>query len=388
MKQDTASLERERERMEKQEQEQNRPEVEEQWTEGKNPGSFAGVDIFKHHNDKLSREDILNNKLPSIPVYQKFKTFKAPRVYNPYFVRNKRKVIQSDLLHMLHPQGIKSKNNGYAYILVVQDIFSRKIWTAPLKDKRAESLIPELKTIFNNMKPFKKGAYLVIDRGTEYLNKLVKDLLAKYNLKIVHPSDGHASFVERSILSLQRLLYRQMSQNGQTKRWLEFLPIAENLMNNRYHRIIRMTPNNAEKEKKKSKVNEAMSIYRQKAFNKERKRKKLQPKFNVGDHVRIHKWKNKFGRGYTQSFSTEVFKIIEIQDHLPITMYTISDLSNEKIIGNFYAEEMSKAQGEIFIVEEILEEKIKNKQKWVLVKWEGYPDSENSWIKHDDLISK
>lgn len=69
-------------------------------------------------------------------------------------------------------------------------------------------------------------------------------------------------------------------------------------------------------------------------------------------------------------------------------MYTISDLSNEKIIGNFYAEEMSKAQGDIFIVEEIIEEKIKNKQKWVLVKWEGYPDSENSWIKYNDLIDK
>lgn len=359
--------------------------VQDLWTKGENPGSFAGKNIFKYHNDVKGNK--LENNLASIPVYQKFKTFKAPKVYNPYFVRTKRKVLQSDLLHMLHPSGIKEENDGFAYILVVQDIFSRKIWTAPLKDKKAETLIPELKTILGKMKPFKSGAYLVIDRGTEYLNKLVKELLTNFKLKIVHPSDSHASFVERSILSLQRLLYRQMSQNGQTKRWLDFLPMVENIMNNRYHRIIRTTPNDAEKNHNKIKVNQAMSIYRQKAFDKGFKKKKmLKRAFGIGDSVRIHKWKNKFSRGYNQSYTTEIFKVVKVLDHLPITMYTISDMKGDKIVGNFYPEELSLVKGDIYIVEKILDEKMKSRKKWVLVKWEGYPDSENSWIKKSDLV--
>ena len=251
-------------------------DVQNLWTKGENPASFAGIDTFLKHNKTVKKDQLINEELPSIPVYQKFKQFKSPRVFNPYFVYTKRKSIQSDLLHMLHPNGIKRKNDGYAYILVVQDIFSRKIWTAPLKNKKAESIIPELKTIFSKMKPFKKQATLSIDRGTEYLNKSVKDLLQQFKLKIIHPNDGHASFVERSILSLQRLLYQQMSQNGQTQRWIEFLPQAEKIMNNRYHRIIRMSPNNAEKSENKQIVNEAMSIFRQKAFNKGRKNKQDQ----------------------------------------------------------------------------------------------------------------
>ena len=362
-------------------------DVQKLWTESKSPASFGGVNIFKKHNPELKNK-VINNELASIPVYQKFKTYKRPKAYNPYFVYSKRKVLQSDLLHMLHPEGIKKKNKGFAYILVVQDIFSRKIWTAPLKDKKAESVVPELKNILAKMKPFRKGAYLVIDRGTEYLNKQVKNLLDKHKLKIVHSSDSHASYVERSILSLQRLLYRQMSQNNQTQKWLEFLPKAESIMNKRYHRIIRMSPNEAEKTENKIKVNEAMSIYRQKAINKGMKKKRLKRRFNVGDNVRIHKWKNKFSRGYNQSFTTEIFKVVKILDHLPVTMYTLSDLNDEKIKGNFYPEEMSLVTGDIFIVEKVLREKTENKSKWVFVKWEGYPESENSWIKKEDLINQ
>ena len=40
-------------------------------------------------------------------------------------------------------------------------------------------------------------------------------------------------------------------------------------MNNRYHRIIKMSPNEAEMDINKNKVNEAMAIYRHKAIIKE-----------------------------------------------------------------------------------------------------------------------
>ena len=47
-----------------------------------------------------------NKILPSIPTYQKYRTAKKPRIYNPYFVRTKRKVFQSDLLFMRNPTAI------------------------------------------------------------------------------------------------------------------------------------------------------------------------------------------------------------------------------------------------------------------------------------------
>lgn len=352
------------------------------WLDDKNPAAFSGADIFKKQNASLaSKNDLLSKDLPSIPTYQKFRAAKKPRTYNPYFVYTKRKIIQSDLLHMQHPKNIIKANKGYAYILVIQDIFTRKIWVAPLKTKGANEVVSEIDKILNVLKPFKKNARFVIDRGTEYLNKSVRQILAKYGLVISHPSDGHASHVERSILSLQRILYQQMHAANNTLKWVDKVSKAVNIMNGRYHRIIRMSPNAAEEKKNADKVNEAMSLYRQKAFKKKRHVKTL----NLGDHVRVHKWKNKFSRGYQQNFSTEVFKISKILNHLPVTMYTLKDLKDETIKGNFYPEELSLVKGEVYIVEKIVREKMVNRKKWFFVKWEGFPEEYNSWVKKEDL---
>ena len=40
---------------------------------------------------------------------------------------------------------------------------------------------------------------------------------------------------------------------------------------------------------------------------------KKDPKFNVGDHVRISKYKNIFAEGYTPNWSEEVFVITKIK---------------------------------------------------------------------------
>ena len=48
-----------------------------------------------------------------------------------------------------------------------------------------------------------------------------------------------------------------------------FLSNAVKIMNSRRHRIIRMSPNDAELPENADKVNNAMSLYRHKAFRKE-----------------------------------------------------------------------------------------------------------------------
>ena len=127
----------------------------------------------------------------------------------------------------------------------------------------------KFRTILNEMKPFSKQAQLVIDRGTEFLNKTFKTMLESENIDITHPSDGHAANVEHAILSVQRLLYQYIELSGDTKlNWINVLPKATNIMNMRYHQIIRTSPNKAELAKNKNKDNQAMTLYRQKAFQK------------------------------------------------------------------------------------------------------------------------
>ena len=65
------------------------------------------------------------------------------------------------------------------------------------------------------------------------------------------------------------------------------------------------------------------------------------PKFQVGDHVRISKYKNIFAKGYTLNCSEEVFAISKTKNTAPWT-YAINDLNGEEIIGTFYEKELQK----------------------------------------------
>ena len=94
--------------------------------------------------------------------------------------------------------------------------------------------------------------------------------------------------------------------------------------NNTYHRIIKMKPDDV---KDNTYIN----------FKKEVNGK--DPKFKVGDHVRISKYKNIFAKGYTPNWPEEVFVIKKVKNTVPWT-YLINDLNSEGIIGAFYEKEL------------------------------------------------
>ena len=57
---------------------------------------------------------------------------------------------------------------------------------------------------------------------------------------------------------------------------------------------------------------------------------KKDPKFKVGDHVRISKYKNIFAKGYTPNCSEEVFVVRKIKNTVPWTYYVVGDLNGEE----------------------------------------------------------
>ena len=65
------------------------------------------------------------------------------------------------------------------------------------------------------------------------------------------------------------------------------------------------------------------------------------PKFKVGDLIRISKYKNIFAKGYTPNWSEEVFIIKEIKNTVSWT-YVINDLYGEEITGTFYKKNNEK----------------------------------------------
>ena len=111
--------------------------------------------------------------------------------------------------------------------------------------------------------------------------------------------------------------------------------------NNTYHRTIKMKPIGV-------KDNTYINI------GKDGNDKK--PKFKVGDHVRISKYKNIFTKGYTPNWSKEIFVIKEIKNTVPWT-YVINDLNGEEIIGTFYEKELEKTNQEELKIEKVIKKK-------------------------------
>ena len=105
------------------------------------------------------------------------------------------------------------------------------------------------------------------------------------------------------------------------------------------------------------------------------------PKFKIGDHVRISKHKNIFAKGYAPNWSEEILFIKKIKNTVPWT-YVISDLDGEEIVGTFYEKELQKTNQKEFRIEKV----IKRKGNKLYVKWKEYDNSFNSWVDKKDLI--
>ena len=125
-----------------------------------------------------------------------------------------------------------------------------------------------------------------------------------------------------------------------------------NEYNNKYNRPIKMRPVGV-------KYNTYINFGR--AVNDE------DPKFQVGDYVRISKHKNIFTKGYTPNWSEEFFVISKIKNAVPWT-YVINGLNSEEITGTFYEKELR------------VDKVITKKGNELYVKWKGYDNSFNNSI--------
>ena len=130
--------------------------------------------------------------------------------------------------------------------------------------------------------------------------------------------------------------------------------------NNKYHTSIKMKP-----------VDDKYNTY----IDFQREINNKDPKFKVGDYVRISKYKNISAKGYVPNWSEEFFVIKKVKNTVPWT-FVINDLNGEKIIGTFYEKELQSTNQQKFRIGKV----IKKKGDKLYVKWKDYNNSFNSWI--------
>lgn len=270
---------------------------------------------------------------------------------------------QADLIDM---QAISSANNGYKYILLIIDCFSKYAWAIPLKQKKKELVSTAFESL---LKEGRIPKNLQTDLGTEFYNDKFKIVTKKYNINHYSTySIKKASIVERLIRTLKSKLYKEFSLKGNYK-WVDGTLVNKlHEYNHSYHRTIGQKPVSVNHSNEKFVLQRYITL--------EKKKEIKYKTFKIGDYVRISKHKGCFEKGYKPNWSTEIFKITKVKNTNPTT-YLLEDARCRPILGAFYAQEIKKTKyPDIYLVEKVL----KTKGNKVYVKWLGLPVSENSWI--------
>ena len=277
--------------------------------------------------------------------------------------KSKDNIWGADLADM---QLLSRYNKGIRFLLCVIDIFSKYAWVVPLKDKKGVSIVIAFQGILkeSNRKPNK----IWVDKGSEFYNASFKKWLQDNDIVMYSTNnEGKTVVAERLIRTLKSKIYKHMTSISKNV-YIDKLDDIVDEYNNTYHATIKMKPID---------VKDNTSIDIDKEINNK------DPKFKVGDRVRISKYKNIFAKGYTPNWSEEVFVIKNVKNTVPWA-YDINDLNGEEITGTFYEKELQKANQEEFRIEKV----IKRKGDKIYVKWKGYDNSFNSWIDKASLVQR
>lgn len=274
---------------------------------------------------------------------------------------------QADLVDM---QAYAKENKNFKYLLTVIDVFSKKAYVRPILNKSAKIVAEAMNDIFLKRKT--APVHLQTDNGAEFHNKIFKNLMSKNNIKFYSTySILKASVVERFNRTLKNKMWKKFSLQGSYK-WINILDALVKEYNRTKHRTIKMAPNNVNCNNEKFIL---QTVYNRQVIWRKNK-------FRVGDIVRISKYKTIFDKSYTPNFTTELFKVINVNRMFPVT-YKIEDMKQTPIAGQFYETELQKTKyPDSYLVEKIL----KQKGNKVFVKWLGFPSSENSWIEKSHLF--
>ena len=332
----------------------------------KRSGALGGVerlyrDVKKNGKYAISRTQI-KKWLMKQDTYTLHKPARRHYRRNRVIVGGIDELWQMDLADM---QAIAAENDGYRYLLVCIDVFSKYVWVIPLKTKTGPALVTAFKKILESGR-------------NEFFNKHLKDLMKEGEIQLYNTyNETKASVVERVIRTLKTRMWRYFTAK-KTMRYIEVLQDLVDSYNKSKHRSIQKKPINVTQ-------NNEREVWHT-LYGEREKKEPIKYKFEVGDQVRISKMKRTFEKGYLPNFSKEIFTVSQQIPRQP-PVYKVKDYDQEELSGTFYNEELQKVikEDDVYEVEKILKKRGKGKNREVFVKWLGYPAKFNSWIPASEV---
>ena len=350
------------------------------------PYSFGGKTHVKGRFPYLQNNEI-GELLSKSEIYTGFKGFKKPRKLPPIRVHGPNYLWEADLM-FLTDKLFAPLNDGYLYILAIIDAFTKAIYIAPLKEKNTKTVTKLVEEWFKDERP----KYLRVDAGGEFLSRQFTQMCQRNGVKLyVAQEPIKCAFIERFNRTFKRILMQLLEHNN-SARWIDYLQDVVRIYSFRVHSSIGMSPSDAKYEEERH--DEIFTKNLRKHIKDDRDtmfKNTHPPKFKRGHIVKVFKRKGKFYKGYDESTAKEYFKIYHVDRRLSKDRYYLKDLQGDKIIGSFYEEYLvlfdPSVNGDYRLDPKykITEKKNIRGISHIKVKWLGWPDKFNQWIRADSV---
>ena len=207
-------------------------------------------------------------------INQLLENLKKREVYSAF----KDNIWDADLADM---QLLSKYNKGTRFLLCVIDIFSKYAWVVHLKDKKGISIVKAFQIILkqSNSKHVKgtsaqhvKPIKIWVDKVSEFYNAYFKKWLRDNDIVMYSThNEGKSVVAERFIRTLKGKIYKYMTSISKNV-YIDKLDDIVDEYNNTYHTKIKM---------------KAIDVKDNTYINTSKEINNKDPKFKVGDHVRI-----------------------------------------------------------------------------------------------------
>ncbi len=283
-------------------------------------------------------------------------------------------------------------NDGYHYILTGIDLFSKKAYARPLKNKTGKATAQAMQNIIK--KDIKSVSSIRSDNGSEFISEEFKSMLAKNKIRQVLSLPGKPQSngnIERFNSTLKRLL-RMAMRSTQSNDWPNLLKVIIENYNNTEARVTGQVPNKLDKSEDKGILSEVKNNISKSVLSK---RDKDIVKFKPGDKVRIKLDEDDRERS-GETFSKQIYTVDKIQrpkSTVSSAAYVLK-LQGKVIKQKFYNNDLllipvvhnSIDEPEKYEVSKIVRPVTHNKKPAYLIKWLNYPNSENTIEPRDQLL--
>ena len=231
---------------------------------------------------------------------QKSRQTKPYRGFNSYVAHEPLQEIQIDIADFTASADV---NDGFRYLFVAIDIFTKLCHAIPIKDKQPAESVRVMTEVLNVI-----GVPKVLyhdNEGSWNSGQFIR-LLNKHSIKQIITSTP-PPFAERMVQTIKNMIHTRLEgMELKKEKWIDILPSVIKKYNNKTHSTTGISPNTAKQGNNNIEV--WLNIRNKADFNRK------YPPLKKGSQVKTYIKPGSFKKGYDSRWSKDVYRIMNISE--------------------------------------------------------------------------